>query len=154
MAGALVLLFFFAASPSFGARRTRIASCPSPCLFPLIDHPRGTISERLMEHLRPCHRHLLAGGKTQMQSELGILLFHAIAAKMGPRKGSEASPADGIPASSTEPIISLLETEQCPLDSLAQTAPGLTQMSVNGRFALCTCLVHYLASQGGNIPRP
>jgi hypothetical protein len=79
-----------------------------------------------------------------MQSELGILLFHAIAARMGPRNGSEASPADGLPASSTEPIIPLLETEQCPLDSLAQTAPGLTQMGVNYRFALCKCLVHYV----------
>ena len=69
--------------------------------------------------------------KPKRNQNWGILLFHAIAAQMGPWKSSEASLADELPQCSTEPIIAPLETEQCPLDSLAQMAPDLTQMGVS-----------------------
>ena len=63
---------------SIGGNRRLRRALHRPARVPIVREP----------HLRAFYPHLLAGGKTQMQSELGILLFHAIAAMIGPRNGS------------------------------------------------------------------
>jgi hypothetical protein len=77
----------FYTSGSSAHQKTCISKAGNRRLRRALHRPApGTIVRE--PHLRAFYRHLLAGGKTQMQSELCTLLFRAIAATMGPRNGS------------------------------------------------------------------